>query len=451
MKLPTRRADVVVVGAGLAGLSAATRLVDAGREVVVIEARDRVGGRVECIAPAGHAIDLGGAWVGADDRRAAELVRDLGLRTWPTHSVGAAVVEDGPRRLDTRRYSMRHPLATLDYRRASRRLDRLARSVSPDSPWSAAAASALDGESLEDWLGRSTRNARSRETLRGTVTNIFSAEPRDVSLLHALFYLRSSGGLGPVLATVGGAQELLVEGGADRLPAGLADRLGPDAIELGSPVRRVARSPVGVRVESDRLAVEARVAVVAVPPALAALIDYEPALPGGRAELLRQMAPGDAIRVAAVYETAFWRDAGLVGEAWGATLPFSFTHDVSPSSGTPGVLAAFFVGERARHIRALPPERRRPVILTALAGCFGPQAMQPLVFLERDWGREEWTRGGYCASMGPGLWSRHGAALREPVGRLLWAGTETATEHAGYMEGALQSGERAAAEALAIE
>jgi monoamine oxidase len=203
-------------------------------------------------------------------------------------------------------------------------------------------------------------------------------------------------------------------------------------------------------VEADSVVVEAAVAVLALPPALAALIEYEPGLPADRADLLRRMAPGDAIRVAAVYETAFWRDAGLVGEAWGATLPFSFTHDVSPASGDPGVLAAFFVGERARRIRELPADRRRSVTLDALAGCFGRAAAHPLVYYERDWGSEQWTRGGYCASMPPGLWSRYGSALRDPVGRLLWAGTETATDHAGYMEGALQSGERAAGEALAL-
>jgi monoamine oxidase len=405
---------------------------------------------VECIAPDGHPLDLGGAWVGARDERAGALVRELGLSTWATHSGGNPVVSDGRRRLDGRRYSVRHPIATIDYRRATRRLDRLTRAVSTDAPWTAATAAALDGESLEGWLRRTTLTGRSRTTLRGTVTNIFSAEPSDVSLLHALFYLRSNGGLGPILATAGGAQELLVVGGADQLATGLAGRVGDDAIELRAAVRRIAHEPARVRVEADSVVVEARAAVLAVPPALAALIEYEPGLPPERSELLQRMAPGDAIRVAAVYESAFWRAQGLVGEAWGAALPFSFTHDVSPASGEPGVLATFFVGERARRIRALPADRRRAVTLDALEGCFGPAAAHPLVHYERDWGSEEWTRGGYCASMAPGLWSRYGGALRAPVGPLLWAGTETATEHAGYMEGALQSGERAAAEALAL-
>jgi monoamine oxidase len=449
MERRTRRADAVVVGAGLAGLAAAARLSAAGRSVVVLEARERVGGRVESVAHDGHVLDLGGAWIGAGHTRARRLVSELGLGTWPCHSDGATVVRENGSRLDSRRYSVRHPVATVDYRLATRRLDRLAATVSPAEPWSTPAAAQLDGESLEDWLVRATRTDRSRATLRGTVANIFSTEPSDVSLLHALFYLRSNGGLGPLLATEGGAQELLVEGGAGLIAAGLARGLG-DAVELGAPVRAIASEADGVRVESDAVAVEATAAVIAVPPALAVQIEFRPGLPADRLDLLRRMSPGDAFRIAGVYETAFWRDEGLAGEAWGPELPFSFTHDVSPRSGEPGVLATFFVGERARRIRELTPERRREVALSALAACFGPAAARPLAHFERDWGSEEWTRGGYCASMPTGLWSRYGGALRDPVGRLAWAGTETASEHAGYMEGALQSGERAAGEALAL-
>jgi len=445
----TRRADFVVVGAGFAGLAAAARLFAAGRSPVVVEARSRLGGRVETVHHEGYALDLGGSWIGTDHVRACALVRELGLDTWPCHSEGATIVRDDGRRLDDRRYSIRHPLATVDYRLASRRLDRMAHRISPLAPWAADAASALDSRSLEDWLRRATRTERSRTTLRRTAANIFSAEPSDVSLLHALFYIRSSGGLGPMLATTGGAQELLVRGGAEQLAAGMARGL-EGSLELDAPVRRIVHDASGVRVETDSVTVEGAAAVVAVPPAITAQIQFEPDLTADRAEVLRRMSPGDAVRMADVYDTAFWRDDGLTGEAWGPKLPFSFTHDVSAPGGSPGVLATFFVGERARRIRELPAERRREVALSALADCFGDHAAHPRAHVERDWGSDEWTRGGYCASMTPGLWSRYGSALRDPVGRLAWAGTETATEHAGYMEGALQSGERAASEALAL-
>jgi monoamine oxidase len=445
----TRRADFVVVGAGLAGLAAAARLFAAGGSLVVVEARSRLGGRVETVHHEGYALDLGGSWIGADHVRARTLVRELGLDTWPCHSEGATVVRDDGSRLHDRRYSVLHPLATVDYRLASRRLDRMAQRVSPEAPWAAAAATELDSGSLEDWLRSSTRTERSRTTLRRTAANIFSAEPSEVSLLHALFYIRSSGGLGPMLATAGGAQELLVRGGAEQLASGMARGL-EGSLELGAPVRRIVQGASGVRVETGSLTVDAAAAVVAVPPVTTARIEFQPELPVDRTEMLRAMSPGDAVRMADVYDTAFWRDDGLSGEAWGPNLPFSFTHDVSSPGGAPGVMATFFVGERARRIRELPPERRREVALTALAECFGDRAAHPRAHVERDWGSEEWTRGGYCASMTPGLWSRHGGALRDPVGRLAWAGTETATEHAGYMEGALQSGERAASEVLAL-
>lgn len=449
MTAGTRRADFVVVGAGFAGLAAAARLFAAGSSLVVVEARTRLGGRVETVHHEGYALDLGGSWIGTDHVRARTLVRELGLDTWPCHSDGATIVRDDGSRLDDRRYSILHPLATIDYRLASRRLDRMAQRVSPMAPWTADGASELDGRSLEDWLRRATRTERSRTTLRRTAANIFSSEPSEISLLHALFYIRSSGGLGPMLATAGGAQELLVRGGAEQLAAGMARGL-EGSLELGAPVRRIVHGTSGVRVEADALTVEAAAAVVAVPPGTAERIEFEPELPADRSEVLRRMSPGDAVRMADVYDKAFWRDEGLTGEAWGPKLPFSFTHDVSSPGGAPGVLATFFVGERARPIRELSPERRREVALAALVDCFGDRAARPRAHVERDWGSDEWTRGGYCSSMTPGLWSRYGSALRDPVGRLTWAGTETATEHAGYMEGALQSGERAASEALAL-
>ena len=265
-----------------------------------------------------------------------------------------------------------------------------------------------------------------------------------MSLLHALFYLRSSGGMAAML---GGAQHRLVAGGA----AALADRLahGLD-VELGAPVRRIEHGAAGLRVEADGVTVEAGAAVVSLSPVLAGRIDTSPALPVARDRLTASMPNGDVTKAVFVYDCAFWRRAGLSGEAWGDELPFSFSYDMSPPSGTPGVLTLFLVGDRARQHRALrTPGLRRASLHRALVSCFGAAAGHPLAEFERDWAAEEWTRGAYCGYMPPGVWTRYGRALREPVGPLFWAGTETAVEHNGYMEGAIESGERAAAEVLA--
>src|SRR3954447_16661294 len=438
--------DVVVVGGGLAGLVAAHRVAAAGRSVAVLEARpDRIGGRLESATHAGDAVDLRRGRIGADHDRAAGLARELGVATWPAYAAGEPVVIHDGRRMGGRGYKLRHVAATLAARRAAGRLDRLAAEVDTRSPWTAPAAAALDAQTLESWLGDRTRSPRGRTTLRGTLTTLLGIEPHAVSLLHALFYLRASGGTQAMLA---GAQASLVEGGAQSLAARLADRVG-DALVLGAPVRRIEHGTGGVRVHAGAVTVEAGAAGGAVAPALAGRIAYDPVLPVERDRLTSAMPHGDVTKTVLVYDAAFWRSDGLSGEAWGQDLPFSFSYDMSPPDARPGVLTLFFVGDRACRHRGLTAAARRDAVLRALECCFGERAARPVATFERDWAAEAWTRGAYCAYMPPGVWTRYGHALRAPVGQIAWAGSETAVEHTGYMEGAIESGERAAQEVLA--
>src|SRR4051812_2980743 len=432
---PRRSADVVVIGAGLAGLVAADKIARAGRSVGVLEARpDRVGGGLESATHEGHAVDLGGAWIGAGHERAAALAAELGVPTWPSHHEGVPVVIHGGRRMRGRGYKLRHLLSTLDGRRVTRRLDRLATTIDTAEPWAVAGAELLDGQTLESWLAGAARLRRSQATVEGTLTNLLGVDPGQVSLLHALFYLRASGGMEAMLGDEHGAQHGLVEGGAQALAEALGMRL-EDSIELGTPARAVAYGSDGVEVTADGLTVEAGAAVVALPPALAARIAYTPALPVARDRLTSAMPHGDVTKTVVLYPRAFWRDEGLSGEAWGEELPFSFSYDMSPPDGAPGVLTLFFAGDRAARYRSLTASGRRSAVVQSLTCCFGVDAERPVAVLERDWATEEWTRGAYCGYMPPGVWTRYGRALREPVGPISWAGTETAVHHTGYMEG----------------
>ncbi|MEA2398004.1 MAG: monoamine oxidase [Thermoleophilaceae bacterium] len=442
-----RSADVAVVGAGISGLVAAERIAATGRSVVVLEARaDRVGGRLESAEHNGLVVDLGGACIGAAHTRTRALLDDLGIGMWRAHSGGVRLTANdshgwgGTARL--RRRAVR-----LDIQRAERRLAALTDAIVPATPWTAPDAARLDERSLGSWADAVTHSARSRATLRSILTNVLCAEPDSVSLLHALFYLRAGGGLAPMIRKDGGAQQDLVVGGSQSLATALAARLG-DSVVLGAPVSRIVQERGRVRVESDAVVVDAASAIVAVPPALGSRISYEPSLPAERDRLVRRMRIGDAIKAVVIYDDAFWRHDGMNGEAWGTTLPFSFTHDVSQTDGSPGVMAAFFVGPRATAARLLAPPARRQLVLDGLERSFGPQGAHPIGYMERDWSAEEWSRGGYGTVMPPGVWTRWGTALREPVGLIHWAGTETASEHHGYIEGAVQAGQRAAAEIL---
>jgi monoamine oxidase len=447
-----RETDVVVVGAGLAGLVAARRLLAARRDVLVLEARDRVGGRtVNASIGAGKVVEMGGEWVGPGQDRLLALAGELGIETFPTYHEGRNLLELRGR---IRRYKgtipRLAPHVVFDVNRALRKLNRAARRVSAEAPWEAPGAAELDSQTMATWVRKVTRTKKARGLLEVAAGTVMGTGTAQLSLLWMLSYVSAAGSFEALIDVEGGAQQDRFVGGSARLSRRLAEAIG-DAVVLASPVRRIDQDGAGIEVFADRLRARAQRAVVAIPPPLAGRIAFIPPLGGRRDQLTQRMAHGALTKCAAVYAEPFWRERGLSGQAVSDRGPVSTTFDNSPPGGSPGVLLGFISGAEAiRHARRPPSERRR-LVLESFDRLFGAEAAHPGIYLETAWAEEEWSRGGPVCSFSPGALADYGEALRRPAGRVHWAGAETATVWCGYMEGAVRSGERAAEEVLDAE
>jgi monoamine oxidase len=445
-----RDADLVVVGAGLAGLSAARTAAAAGAKVAIVEARDRVGGRTlnEDIGD-DRVVEVGGQWIGPTQDRLAALAHELGVDTFPTYGGGENVIEYAGR---VRRYRGTipriNPVVLIDVERAQRRLNRLAKRVPLEAPWEAPGAAALDGQTAATWMRRNLATKAGRMLLELGIEAVWAAQPEDMSLLHVLFYIHSAGSLQMLFDTEGGAQQDRFVGGSQRISMLMAEELGRENVLLGAPVRRIERADHGVTVSADGATVRARRAIVALAPTLAGRIAYDPPLPGYRDQLTQRMPLGTVAKCMAIYDEPFWRAEGLSGQGTSDAGPVKLTFDNSPPEGSPGVLLGFLEGRQARELGRLRPEERRTAVVDCFARLFGPRAARPDRYVERLWAEEEWSRGCYGCHMPTGAWTNYGPALREPIGPLHWAGAEYATVWNGYMDGAVRSGEETARAAL---
>ena len=448
-KLELRETDVAVVGAGLAGLTATRVLVAAGVDAVVLEARDRVGGRTlnEPLGD-GAVVELGGQWIGPTQDRLAALAGELGVATFPTYAKGENLFAWNGR---LRRYRGTipriNPAVLADTAQAMARLNRLARQVPAAAPWTAPRAEHWDAQTFATWLARNVPTAGGRALMRLALEGVWATDASEPSLLHVLFYISSAGGLERLTDTEGGAQQDRFVGGSQEIALRMAAALG-DRVVLEAPVRAVEQDDAGVLVSADGVQVRARHAVVAIPPPLTARIAWTPAMPHARDALTQRMAMGSVVKAMAIYDEPFWRADGLSGQATRGEGMVKVIFDNSPPGGRPGVLLAFFEGRAAQQAMRLPQDERRRIVTDALAELFGARAARPERYVDKAWGQDEWSRGCYGAYLPPGAWTGFGPSLRAPVGRVHWAGAETATVWSGYMDGAVSSGERAAAEVL---
>ena len=442
--------DVLIIGAGLAGLSAARALESSGATVQILEARDRVGGRIlNAKLSTGDPIEKGGQWVGPTQTEILALADAVGVDTFPTYNTGNNLsllngsIDPYPA----------NGLPTVpggglgETVTAISEIEAWAAEIGTEAPWEGELARDLDRQTVEEWMRNRLTTDGARHLFDLVVKSVFGVEPRDLSLLFFTFYVGSGGGIISLTSVTDGAQEARFVQGSQEIAIRVALELR-SSVGFNSPVYRIQDCDGGVAVWTDTERFTAGRVIVTLPPALAGRVRYEPGLPAQRDQLTQRMPMGSIIKVNVEYADAFWRSDNLTGQFVADEGAVRFGFDNSPASGNAAVLNAFFAADEARNWGMRTEAERSEAVLEQLARFFGSKALDPVQYLESNWPAEQWTRGAYEGFTAPGVFVNYGASLRPPLGRIHWAGSETAEQWTGYMDGAVRSGLRAADEVL---
>ncbi|KAK4494634.1 hypothetical protein PRZ48_013990 [Zasmidium cellare] len=452
--------DVAVVGAGLSGLAAAQKLLDSGKTVAVIEARDRVGGRVENQKlKNGGVTELGAAFVGPTQDRVLALADELKLATFKEYNQGYDLAFVGAQRLN---YSADSPSPPLDPTTVQQiveiigKTDQLAATIDVENPWNSPNATAWDSITLQDWAYETLTTIVSREAFEISVESIWSGTSQQLSFLYALAYVAGAGNstnkgtFERLILTTDGGQESRIVGGTGLLPENLADKIGRDKITFSNPVRSITQTKSGgYLVRGDSKSFLARNVIVAMSPPVAGLIEYNPPVSIKRQNLMKRMFMGNEGKMNAIYKTPFWRAQNLSGQVQSTTGTVRATFDDSPADGSYGAILGFIEASQMKALNNATEAEIRKLVQEDYVRYFGPEAADAEEWVLVRWDLEEYSRGGPTALAGPGTLSKFGAALRKADGGIHWAGTEASDFWQGYMDGAIRSGERAAEEILA--
>ncbi|MER3556200.1 MAG: flavin monoamine oxidase family protein [Meiothermus sp.] len=434
------RVDVVVVGAGISGLEAARMLQEAGLEVVVLEAHHRVGGRLLTrTLEDGSTFDLGGQWVGPDMPRVSRLIEQLGLHTYDQHDSGRIDLAAQP-------LSTMDKLVQAEWEWVKAKLDVLVERVNLERPSLTPDAAELDVRSVEEWKRENLDSPYLRNLFDQIIRTEYTIEPKDFSVLNLLYSLKSAGGFEGILGLERGNETWRVQEGLGTLCERMAQSLG-ERVRTNCQVYEIQHGEKGVTIVAEGLIVQAEAVILAIPPTQAIRIDFDPVLPRRRTRLMQRLEMGAVIKCFALYDRPFWRERP-VNPVDPDKLIFDDTIDATPATGKHPALVAFIGGDDAVLWSDKPPAIRRRAVLEDLALVFGEEALYPTLYFDHDWLTEPFIGGGYACYAPPGVMSAGFEELRSSIGRIHWAGTETAVRYYGYVEGALEAGERAAKEVI---
>ncbi len=442
--------DVVIVGAGAAGLTAANDLKAAGRSVVVLEARDRVGGRLWTDDIEGAMLEIGGQWVSPDQEALIEAIAELGLETFSRYREGDSVYvgPDGTRHRFTGEMFPVSAATEAEIARITEALDAMVAEIDADRPFDHPHAAEWDAISWDAWLRQQTDDDEAVRNLAFATGSAMLTKPTHAFSLLQSLHMAASAGSYSNLVDADFILDKRVVGGLQQVPLRLAERLGDDVV-LNAPVRTVRWGAEGVTVEADGVTVTARRVVIALAPPLYSRISFEPPLPRLQQQMHQHLSMGFVIKVHAVYDRPFWREAGLSGTAFS---PYELSHEAYDNTNhgdARGTLVGFVSDRNADDLFALSADERKARILESLSHYYGPEALTPEVYYESDWGTEEWTRGAYAASFDLGGLERYGAHLREHVGPIAFACSDLAGAGFQHVDGAIRMGHLAAAELAA--